>query len=458
MNVNQSAWPLWSLVLFVFMSCGVKRELCYSTDKSHHVIRIRSLERITDYSQAITQAMALAQTSKVDTILFEAGQYKVSTPIVPFPGVMIKGIKRDKVIIEQMTWGHPAFDVYNVANVSISEMTIVSTQPREYPNGFVFRGTDGFVNNAGIYSNSEYGTFTHLDISGFTCGLFLSPWNGVGLYEQKKDNVVEDVKVDKVDFGVLATGQKNFSINHLSGTYQQQQGSGAAPHLIYISASNDPDQVWTEDFSITNCYAIDGIGGQAYQLGTARNGTMTNLNTLRCSGILAVKNFINVVIDTLVVLEDRTNEVGSVFIQPLNVEHITMKNVRIESLNPVARILRLDGNYNAYSNISVMTAIDHISDQALITMEGEHSTLSGVTILTLSDKVGGTGVRLQGKYLVLENITCNACRAGFAITTDSRDCKVVFESSRIAAPKNCKECAFFYNQSTSSTITDQSGQ
>jgi len=457
-KTHHYTWILLMFSMIFFIACSTKRDLPVETDKLHQVVSIKCKARIKNYSQIIRQSMVIAHENNLDTILFEAGHYYIDTPIVPLPGIIFKGANRDKVIIEQKTWGHPAFDIYNVADVSVISMTILSTHVRQYPNGFVYRGTDGFVNNAGIYTNSEYGTFTHLNISGFTCGIFLSPWNGVGLYDQKEKNVVDDIKVDKVDFGVLATGQKNFLINRLSGTYQQQQGSGASPHLIYISASNDPAQVWTEDFRITNCHATDGINGHAYQLGTARNGVMTNLNTLRCTGILAVKNFVNVVIDTMVALEDKTHEVGSIFIQPLNVENITMKNVRIESLTPGARLLRLDGNNNTYSSISITTAVDRICDQALITMEGENSTLSWVTIHTLSDTVGGTGVRLQGKNLVLENISCNTCRAGFAITEDSQDCKVVFDGKKIVAPKKCKECAFFYDQAPTSTITDLSSQ
>lgn len=412
----------------------------------------------SDCTKLIASAIKQARSNNIDTLLFSKGRYSITLPITPMDSLYFLGKDKEEVIINQQTWGYPAFDVYNASNVTVSNMTLLTTQPRKYPNGFVSRGTDGFVNNAGIYSNSHSGTYTQLSIKGFTCGIHLSAWDGTGLYEQKNGNLIINVNVDSVDFGVLATGQKNLSIQGLTGTYVQQEGSGAAPHLIYISDANDPAHAWTENFSISNCEAIDGIGGHAYQVGTARNGRMTNLRALRCTGILAVKNFVDVVIDTLVALEDHTHEVGSVFIQPLNVENIRMRNVTIESTNPKARLMRLDGKNNRYSDIFVQTPIDHVDDLALITVEGENSSISNVYIKSLYADAGAIGVRLQGKQLHLDNIECNFCRAGFTIAQGCQDCSAVFDSKKIGAPKHFKEFAFYYSQSTTSSVTDQARQ
>jgi len=454
-NTNLSMYRITS-ICFVFLGLfsACRGPITFNTVRNR--IEIKPAAGRKDCHTLIQYAIQESKARRIDTIFFKSGLFPVSSPILPEEGVFFLGENKEKVVIEQRTWGYPAFDVFNRPNVSISNLTILSKQPRIYPNGFVSRGTDAFVNNAGIYSNSHNGAYSHLVVRGFTCGLFLSSWNGSGLYEQKMNNHLYEIQVDKVDFGVLATGQKYLSIRNLTGTYEQQKGSNAAPHLIYISDANDPAYAWTEDFEIANCFAKDGLGGHAFQIGAARNGHMSNLNALRCTGILAIENFVNVVIDTLVALEDKTHEVGSVFIQPVNVENVKMNYVRIETLNPKARLLRLDGKNNIYTNIILQTPIDHVDDLALITVEGERSEISNVSIRSLSNEAGAIGVRLQGQYLKLQNIDCTSCRAGFTIAMDCQQCSAIFNSKKIGAPKNFKEFAFYYDQSTTAKITDKS--
>ena len=417
-------------------------------------MRIRPGSKTHDHTLPIQAALLSAKSNQIDTLLFEKGHYFISEPLLPYDSLVILGIGLDEVIIEQTVWGHPAFDLINISNVSISEMQILTRQPRQYPNGFASRGTDGFVGNAGIYSNGHSSKFKNLEIEGFTCGLFLSSWNGIGLYEQKINNQVSDIEVSRVDFGILATGQKDLAIKNISGSYEQQLGSTASPHLIYISDANDPAYVWSEDLTIRNCYAENAKLGIAYQIGSVRGGSLSNLNARRCNGILAVKRIFNFEIDSLIAYEDNSPEAGSVFILPDQVENLHINFIFIESLNPKARLLRLDGKNNVYENIYLSTAISTITDMGIITMEGESSVLKNVFISNQNAQAGGLGVRLQGKNQMLENLNCNNCNFGFSIMQDCFNCNVTFDSRAIGHPTGDNKLAPNFNYSTTSRLVD----
>lgn len=404
-------------------------------------------------SEIFDYVIFLAIDRGMDSIFIERGNYFINRPITVSNKMVIFGDLRDEVVVQQLTWGYPVFDVLNADEVTISNMTLVSQQPRTYPNGFVSRGTDGFVNNSGIYSNSSKGIFEHLDIEGFTCGIFLSSWDGKGLYEQKIGNRITDIKVSRVDFGVLVTGQKNLWVDEIHGSYMQQKGSGAAPHLIYISDSTDPAYAWNENITIEHCYAENSPIGIAFQIGSVREGHLSGLYAKGCNGLIAMERVQNVTMDTLVALDDISPEAGSFFVKPKGVEHLFCTHIRIESLNPKARLMRLDGVYNRFEDIVLQTASTSINDIGIITMEGSDNVLAHVSISCRNADAGGLGVRLQGLRQQLENLECSSCAIGFSIMEDCQDCSVRLESHKVVFPDQKMLPAPNYNYSKTSSVT-----
>lgn len=411
-----------------------------------------------DFSKNFDYVFGLAIKYKKDSICIEKGTYFITGPISLSRGLVIYGISQHEVVIEQLTWGYPVFDLLNADSVTISNMTLVTHQPRTYPNGFVSRATDGFVNNAGIYSNASFGDFRELTIEGFTCGIFLSSWNGVGLYEKKAANRIHDVEVKEVDFGLLATGQKDLVVNHLTGSYAQQSGSGASPHLIYISDSTDPAYVWSENISISNCFASDSPLGIAYQIGSVRGGTLSNLSARKCNGLLSMKNVRDVVIDSLVAIDDYSPEAGSFFILPDGVQNLSCNYIRIESLNPRARLMRIDGIANRFSNIHLLADPQSINDIGIVTVEGRDHILSDIHVATRNPGTGSLGVRLQGVHNKLEGLECSSCMIGFSIMEDCQDCEVIYDRNTILYPDTRAEPAPNYNYSKTSRSEDLHNQ
>ena len=438
------------LLILMLSSCKIKQESQKVIRLEYDKVVIRQISNSEDYSNIIGDAIKMAEKNHIDTIYFAPGYYPVKEPIRPKEGVVMIGRSSKEVIIEQLTWGHPAFDVLDADHVTIANMTMVSDQHRAYPNGFVSRGTDGFVNNAGIYSNSSFGHFEHLNISGYTCGVFLSSWNGSGLYEQKVENVISDIVVSTVDFGVLATGQKNLTINGLRGSYTQSQGSGASPHLIYISDSTDPGYVWSEDINITNCHAENSPLGIAFQIGSVTEGHVSSLTAIACNGLLALKRVNHIEFDSLVALQDNSPEAGSLFIQPEKVENLIFNYVRIESTNPKARLLRLDGKNNRFQNVHIISASDTLNDIGLITLEGEHNVLTDIHISSRRPGTGGLGVRLQGVENELDQLECTACFIGYSMMEDCVSCKVTTDETKVCYPDATGRAAPNYNYSKTS--------
>jgi hypothetical protein len=367
----------------------------------------------------------------------------------------LEGTSKDSVWIEQEKWGYPAFDIHSIDSCSVRKVSIISKQKRIYPNGFFDRGTDRYVTNAGIYSDSHHGSFEDLRIKGFTCGIFLSSWNGKGLYEQKRNNRVREVVVDSVDFGLLLTGQKNLSVSRLSGSFLRQENSGGAPHLIYISDAVDPAHVWTEDFEIRDCLALNSSGGHAYQMGSVRNGSIIDLKADRCTGILAVVNFVNITIDTLVALRDQTHPVGSVFIQPVNVRGIKMNYVSIESENPQALLMLLDGEDNEYSDIILKGAIREVSDKYLVVFKGKNSEIHGIRYESPVEEAGAVIVLMEGTNMFMENITCAGCRAAFNVHQSCLQCIVELDSREIVPAKGYSDFLLYIDPFKLAKVKDK---
>lgn len=443
--------------LFVPFSLVTQPKACLGQAKGYFLasrVMVRQCSQERDCTEEINLILREANARGIDTVILDSGHYRITAPITVPTGMVIQGAGKEEVCIEQLVWGHPVFDLLFSDEVSICGISLLSRQPRVYPNGFVTRGTDGFVNNAGIYSNGSGGYFRDLTIEGFTCGLHLSAWDGVGLYAKKMKNVVQDISVNRVDFGVLATGQQGLLVNRVKGTFEKQTGSESAPHLVYISSAQDPAYAGSGDLQIRDCQAMNSNGGHAFQLVSVRGGRISNLRAEGCSGILAIRRCENVHFDTLIALRDEPNAVGSLFIHPEQVDSNTFAGIRIDCINPTARILRLDGKGCSYTDMELRSSLNHVSDQSLVTLEGSDSVLRDLRILTLTDSVGAIGVRIQGIRLQLDGLECNSCMAGFTVTADSKDCAVRFDPSRISKPRGETKHNLYFDYSQNLSIVN----
>lgn len=189
-----------------------------------------------------------------------------------------------QAIIEQTTKYKPVFDCLDADNVVIDGGQYRYTGSRTYTSPSSFRGDGGYVYSAAVWSNGSYGRFTNLHASGFTVGVHLSSWNGSALTDYHgQSNVVDNIEVEDVDFGVLFTGQSDPTLTRVRGSVEQSSGAAGPPHLIYGSNGAANRNVNGDAWS---CW--DNAVGHAFQLKGITGGTVTNMTARNCVGDLSL--------------------------------------------------------------------------------------------------------------------------------------------------------------------------
>ncbi|WP_170845714.1 glycosyl hydrolase family 28-related protein [Parapedobacter composti] len=236
---------------------------------------------ITDDTDSIQHILNRAQ-GKIVFFPISKNHYLIKKPLLLKSSTSIKGESDTGSKIIQTTWGMPAFEIYNEDSCLIENLLIKYEGNRLNISGG-YRGNNKSSYCAGVYLNGHNSAINNVNIEGFVCGVFLTNYNldNTNSFQTlAKNNIVRDINVNKVDFGVLITGQIDLEIENIYGTCEQSQKLHPS-HLVYVGGK-------TERAIIKNCYANNINSGAAFQFRMLNNSFIYNLNAESCSGIVSI--------------------------------------------------------------------------------------------------------------------------------------------------------------------------
>lgn len=290
-------------------------------------------------------------------------------------------------IIEQVTKDLPVFDILLANGVTIegNGALLRYTGSRAYTSVGTVRGGAQYTYGAGVYAAANRTAIRHLRVEGFTSGVYLSAWNGAAKADyQWQGNLVENLQVAAVDFGVLFDGQSDLTLTGISGTYAMQTGSPNAPHLIYGSA---PPR--NRNVVVSDCEAWDGPVGHAYQFKGVDGGACQNLTARNCVGLLAGGttsdagntdlSFSNIVGRDLATTGINGQIQWGQYNHRTRMDGVTIHNAGSD------RSINIDGVDNVMSNVTIRSRHDTTASTHDVIVKGTRTIIDGISILNLQD-------------------------------------------------------------------------
>ncbi|MDQ3541664.1 MAG: hypothetical protein M3440_13370 [Chloroflexota bacterium] len=283
-------------------------------------------------------------------------RYRITGPIPVPPGTHIT--IDPNAIIRQETKYKPVFDALNADDVVIEGGRYEYVGDRSWTDVSSFRGENIYTYSAAVWSNGSRCRFRKLRGFGFTCVVMLSGWNGTALTNYYGDkNVVDEIDVDTIDFGVLFQGQSNLTVDNVRGTAVQSPSGPGGSHLVYGS-----DGARNRNVNGDSWLAHDCLTGHAVQLKGITGGTVTNIVENNCSGSLSLRDVTDMHLDVVSINDQGLTGQGSLFIQDgISGCH---RNVIDASLNMGAstRAARIAGSANRI-NLDVRSRHPATSDE-----------------------------------------------------------------------------------------------
>lgn len=345
----------------------------------------------TDDTTHIQNAINSATAQSIVNFPGTSAFYKITAPLTGLSNLILRGEGKG-TIIDQQTWGKPAFDLIGCNDISVEQMMIRTTQARTTITGSPFRGSDINVYNAGVWANGSRVATRHLYCSGFRSGVYYSNWNGSQLLGQQSDNLVDDIVVDTVDFGFLTLGQLRPVVTRLRGTYQGTIGSADPTHLIYWSDAQGITQ--SNDVVVSDCAAYNGTGpgtgSYPYQFKGVVGGSFNNLVGENCGGMYSIQFCQNLAISNSVSLNDVGNPNGSIYIPGLGEQNITFTNTLMQ-MSGAARAIRIDGTDIVFRGLNLYayrpTSLDQDTD---ITVHGLRNSIVDLSYVNSQAATGGS--------------------------------------------------------------------
>jgi hypothetical protein len=354
-----------------------------------------------------TTAIQGAATAAAGLTLFfpkPASYFKITGPIAISANTTI--VLDPGAIIEQVTKYKPVFDVLAADGVSVrgNGALLRYTGSRTFTAGTTTRGDAEYGYAAGVWSNGNRTVVRDLRVEGLTAGVHFSGWNGTALTDYAHDsNVVDNIRVDTVDFGLLCTGQSDLTVRAIRGKTVLSPTSTNPDHLIYVSHGARNRQIVVSD-----CEAWDG-GSTAYQFKGVDGGTVKNLAARNCAGLMSLATGTG----------DNNNDLafsnihgrsmassggnGCLFMGANNTR------VRIDGLSihqsTSDRAIRLDGVDCALSNVTIRARHDTSVGDYDVYVLGTRNTIDGISILNMQDN--GTDYTTGWRGILFS--TCTDC-------------------------------------------------
>lgn len=242
----------------------------------------------TDDTVSINNALAAASTNG-RTIVFPqtSSHYKITGPLTPASGTIIGGAGKDGAEIRQYTQYKPVFDLFNIDNVTISDLYLVNGPGPTPAPGSAIRGDSAYAYSSGVWTNGSGHHLSNLKIKDFGMGVYFAATNSAGTLNndgnQRYNNVARDIEIIGVNHGILFMCQTGLTIDGLYCHDHVDSSAGVNPlHAIYATGLST---LYSNQVSVSNCMSINNPTGAAYQFKYINGLTVTNVQSKTCFGL-----------------------------------------------------------------------------------------------------------------------------------------------------------------------------
>jgi hypothetical protein len=235
---------------------------------------------------------AVAAAGDGDTVHFPPGVYVNPAGIGNGITVLADNVVLDfspGVEIQVPTWGQCGIDAFDRSGVVVrGTPTIRYTGTRgTHASIASHRGSAGYVNTAGFYSNRDRCVVESMRTIGMVCGVFFSSFDGTSSVDRMGvGNVIGRLECEDYNFGVLWVGQDGMRIDDLYCHDDLDDSSGANPtHAYYSSATTS---FRARNITIAKAICENNVSGQAFQLKFCDSTKLGPHTATGCRGLLNV--------------------------------------------------------------------------------------------------------------------------------------------------------------------------
>lgn len=377
----------------------------------------------------------LAATAAIGATAYLRGGLtsKITAPLTPPDRTRVLG--GPGATIAQATVNKPAFDLYDVDDVTVQGLTLTNTATRTYL-ATTFRGSAGYIYSAGVWANGERNTFRDLTISNFTSAIYLTSWDGADFNQFRAGNVIDNVKVSSVDFGLLAVGQDSPVVSGLVGSFSLTSASPNPPHLIYWSDGAVGTSA-SRDITVANCQASSSSGGHAYQFKGVTSGRVTNMGARGCAGLFSVQGCQDMEFVGFTSLGDvEASNNGAIYVQSVGTEaRLRFANGNVQMATADNRAARLDGVDSVLENVHFGVVHATVGSSADITVQGTRCRVENVKVVNSNSSGGWYNVSVvAGSGHVVRGVSGINSRGGVQINSGVTDCKIEVDGGRFTPP------------------------
>jgi len=364
-------------------------------------------------STRIAQAVTNAPTGSRLLLPYHPSPVQIAGPIVVNKALHFVGLGGLTPVV-QTTAGVPVFDLLDASGSSVDSFDLECSAPRPLTLPST-RGDNGRAYGAAVWVGCNRIRVSRLRVKNFVAGVSLVNWSTTTNTRTGTitDFVVDDMYIDDVDFGVLATSCVDVVIANVRGRYTLTSGSGDPSHLIYLTEG--VGSVPARNVTVRDCVATDGSGGHAYQFKSVDGLNAANLTARGCSGLLSLRAVTNAEFRGLLSAEDTTAGTnGSIYMQGVGETDITLADVTLRMVNPV-RAIRLDGTRTVLKDTRVFLTHTAFVDAADILAAGTNNRLENVQVIN-----SGPGATTGGRAITVSGTSTGiVVQGGFAVNARS---------------------------------------
>ncbi|MEU4359232.1 hypothetical protein [Streptomyces virginiae] len=390
-----------------------------------------------DDTSAIVRALSAAARSPEKVIYFppSARAYAIIQPIIiTSHGISVRG--GEGAVIEQRTWGPPVFDIYNADDVTISDLSLVMEggDRSEIPTTTV--GVNGPTYNAGVSSSGNRTIVRNVSVRGFLSGVKLTTYDrATRTYSGTRvGNIIEDVQVSEVAFGLLTTAQDDLVVTGLTGSYELFPYYPAPPHLIYMSGSSTTTAMTlSTNITIRDCEATNGRGGSAFQFGGIRGGRVTNCTADDCDSLLSTGDCRDMTFTRISSINDANLYAGSLAVPDDASSNIIFQDLTMEmSETNGNRLILLGGVDCRIENADLRVRRSTFPCGPDIAVVGERSSLRNIRISGIDSAGGSTGILYyEGSGHSLDAVEMAGMGIGIQVAANVRDSDLSYNPNLI---------------------------
>lgn len=208
---------------------------------------------------------------------------------------------------------------------------------------------------------------------------------------RSNDNIVDDLVVDTVDWGVLAVNQERMILTNIRGSVLQSQD---LPHLIYTSKGNSSLKL--TNGTITNCICYGTVDQHAYGFKNLDGFLISNIAADDCAGFM--------------VLDDVTDSVFT-----------AMKGTQLKGTNEQVYILAAEGpcDRNVLTNGYLESASGADGDAIKLSggsTNGNDNRFSSWHIRNYRTSANTVAVRVRGNRNTLTDFRVELTNSGVTST------------------------------------------